>query len=37
MIVGGDKKPVIQNMKKNLKNGELNKKVEVGDPVLSGE
>lgn len=37
MIVGGDKTEVIKNMKKRIKAGELNGKVEIGDPVLSDE
>lgn len=35
MIIGGSKKEVINNIKKNIENNELNKKVEVGDPNLS--
>ena len=37
MIVGGSKVQVIENIKNNLKNNELNKKVEVDDPNLSEE
>ena len=37
MIVGGSKKQVIENIKTNIKNNELNKKVEVDDPNLSEE
>ena len=37
MIIGGSKKEVIENIKKNLEQNELNKKVEVHDPVLSEE
>lgn len=37
MIVGESKKEVINNIKKNILNNELNKKVEVGDPNLSDE
>ncbi len=37
MIVGGSKAPVIENIKKNLENNELNKKVEIDDPNLSDE
>ena len=32
MIIGGSKKEVINNIKVNIKNNELNKKVEVNDP-----
>lgn len=35
MIIGGSKKEVINNIKKNIENNELNKKVEIGDPNLS--
>ncbi len=35
MIIGGDRLPVIENIKKCIKSGELNAKVELGDPVLS--
>ena len=35
MIIGGSKKEVIRNIEKNIKNNELNKKVEVNDPVLN--
>ncbi len=37
MIIGGSKKEVIKNIKLNVKNNELNKKVEVNDPVLTKE
>lgn len=37
MVIGGDKTPVINNIKKNIKNGEFNKKVEVDDPTMSDE
>ena len=37
MIIGGSKKEVIKNIQKNVKNNELNKKVEVNDPVLNNE
>ncbi len=37
MVIGGSKKAVIENIKKNIKEGELNKKVEVNDPHLSEE
>ena len=37
MIIGGEKKEVINNIKKNIENNELNKKVEIGDPNLSDE
>ena len=37
MIVGGSKKEVINNIKVNIKNNELNKKVEVNDPCISDE
>lgn len=37
MIIGGSKKEVIKNIKRNLENNELNKKVEVSDPSLSDE
>lgn len=37
MIIGGSKKDVIKNIEKNIKNKELNKKVELNDPVLSDE
>lgn len=37
MIIGGSKKEVIKNIKKNILENELNKKVEVGDPVLTEE
>lgn len=35
MIIGGSKKEVIENIKKNTISLELNKKVEVGDPIFS--
>jgi len=37
MIIGGSKKDVIENIKKNVKNNELNKKAELNDPVLTSE
>lgn len=37
MIIGGSKKEVINNIKKNLSNNELNKKVEINDPSISDE
>ncbi|BDR55560.1 1-acyl-sn-glycerol-3-phosphate acyltransferase [Xylocopilactobacillus apis] len=37
MIIGGDKKPAIDNIKKNANNGLYNDKVEVADPTLSTE
>lgn len=37
MIIGGSKKEVINNIKTNILNNELNKKVEIGDPNLSDE
>ncbi len=37
MIIGGEKKEVINNIKKNIENNELNKKVEINDPNLSEE
>lgn len=37
MIIGGSKKEVIENIKINILNNELNKKVEVSDPNLSDE
>ena len=37
MIIGGSKKEVINNIKTNVENNELNKKVEIGDPNLSEE
>lgn len=37
MIIGGSKKEVIENIKINISNNELNKKVEVSDPKLSDE
>ena len=35
MILGGNRLPVIENIKKNILNNELNKKVEIDDPVLT--
>lgn len=35
MIIGGDKEPVIENIKIAANSGELNKKVEIGDPNLT--
>lgn len=37
MIIGGDKSAVIENIRKNIKEGELNKKAELDDPVFSDE
>ncbi len=37
MIIGGSKKEVIKNIKQNILDNELNKKVEVNDPKLSDE
>lgn len=37
MIIGGSKRKVIENIKINLENNELNKKVELSDPILSDE
>lgn len=37
MIIGGSKKEVINNIKRNIENNELNKKVEIGDPNLSDD
>lgn len=37
MIIGGDRLPVIDNIKKCTRNGDLNAKVELGDPVLSAD
>lgn len=37
MIIGGSKKEVINNIKRNIENNELNRKVEIGDPNLSDE
>ena len=37
MIIGGSKKEVIKNIQKNILENELNKKVEVGDPILTDE
>lgn len=35
MIIGGKRIPVIKNIQKRVKEGELNAKVELSDPVLS--
>ncbi len=37
MIIGGSKRCVIENIKTNTRNNELNKKVEIGDPNLTDE
>lgn len=37
MIIGGSKKQVIKNIQQALDEGNLNKKVENGDPSLSPE
>ena len=37
MIIGGSKKELIKNIEKNIKNNELNKKVETDDPNLTEE
>ena len=37
MIIAGSKKEVIKNIQKNILENELNKKVEVGDPILTDE
>ncbi len=37
MIIGGDKKQTIKNIKKNLQNNELNLKAETSDPEFSDE
>ena len=37
IIIGGDKAPVVENIRKHIKNGEFNKKAELDDPVLSDE
>lgn len=37
MIIGGSKKEVINNIKINIENNELNKKVEVNDPCISDD
>lgn len=37
MIIGGSKKAVIENIKLNIKNNELNKKAELNDPSISEE
>ena len=35
MIIGGDKKPVIENIKAALRDEDYSRKVELGDPKLS--
>lgn len=35
MIIGGSKKEVIKNIKQNILDNELNKKVEINDPTLT--
>ena len=37
MIIGGDKTAVVKNIRKYIRAGNLNAKVEVGDPVFSDE
>ncbi len=37
MIIGGSKKEVFKNIERNVKNNELNKKVEINDPKLTDE
>ncbi|MBR0134431.1 1-acyl-sn-glycerol-3-phosphate acyltransferase [Candidatus Saccharibacteria bacterium] len=37
IIIGGDKAPVVENIRKHIKNGDFNKKAELDDPVLSDE
>ena len=37
MIIGGDKKPVIENIKAALKDGDYSHKAELGDPKLSAQ
>ena len=37
MVIGGSKKDVIENIKKNILSNSLNNKVETGDPNLSEE
>ncbi len=37
MLIGGPKKKVIENIKKNLKEGNFNAKAEIGDPVFTDE
>lgn len=37
MIIGGDRLPVIENIKKNAQNGDFHSKVELNDPVLTRE
>lgn len=37
MIIGGEKRPVIQNIRQATQDGELNRKVELGDPALSAD
>ena len=34
MIIGGDKKPVIKNIQKNIQAKQFNAKVELNDPNL---
>lgn len=34
MMIGGEKGPVVENMKRAVLEGDLNAKVEIGDPVL---
>lgn len=35
MIIGGEKSPVIQNIRQAIADNDLNRKVELGDPALS--
>lgn len=37
MIIGNDRKQVISNIEENVKQGEYNKKVELGDPNLTSK
>jgi 1-acyl-sn-glycerol-3-phosphate acyltransferase len=37
IIIGGDKTPVVENIRKHVREGEFNKKAELDDPVLSDE
>lgn len=37
MIIGGDRLPVIENIKSRVSKGEFNSKVELSDPVLSAD
>ena len=37
MIIGGSKSKVIENIKTNILNNELNKKVEVDDPNINSD